>query len=289
MIGLALLALQMQAVVPNRAAADAATPRRPVVGVAGHPYLAGPPRTVVVDAGHGGVDPGMSGPIGGRHRIYEKDVTLAVALKLGAALKARGVKVVYTRTTDTLINLYDRGPIANRAHGDLFISIHVNAANPRWRDAAGARGYETFFLSEAKTEDARRVEAMENSAARYDRGSAASRDDPLSFILNDMQQNEHLRESMKLAEAVQDELGTVEPGPDRGVQQAGFVVLGAAFMPAVLVEIGFGSNAGDAAFMTNPQSQKKLASAIADAAVNYLNAYWAGVSGVADRTSGGTR
>ncbi len=287
MIALALLALQMQAAVPTRPVADAASPRRPVVAVAGHPTLAGPPRTVVVDAGHGGVDPGMSGPIGARHKIYEKDVTLAVALKLGAALKARGVKVVYTRTTDTLINLYDRGPIANRAHGDLFISIHVNAANPRWRNAAAARGYETFFLSEAKTEDARRVEAMENSAARYDTGTPMSKGDPLSFILSDMQQNEHLRESMKLAEAVQDELGTVEPGPDRGVQQAGFVVLGTAFMPAVLVEIGFGSNRADAAFMTNSRDQTKLAGAIADAAVNYLNAYWAGVSGVADRTSGG--
>ena len=76
-----------------------------------------------------------------------------------------------------------------------------------------------------------------------------------------MQQNEHLRESMKLAEAVQDELGTVEPGPDRGVKQAGFVVLVTAFMPAVLVEIGFGTNRGDAAFMTNPRSQAKLAGA----------------------------
>ena len=268
MIGLVLLALHVQAALPSRPVADAVAPRRPVVAVAGHPSLAGPSRTVVIDAGHGGVDPGMSGPIGARHKIYEKDVTLAVTLKLGKALKARGVKVVYTRTTDTLINLYDRGPIANEAHGDLFISIHVNAANPKWQNAAAARGFETFFLSEAKTEDARRVEAMENSAARYDTGTPTSKGDPLSFILDDMQQNEHLRESMKLADAVQDELATVEPGPDRGVQQAGFVVLGTAFMPAVLVEIGFGSNRADAAYMTNPQSQTKLAGAIADAAVN---------------------
>ena len=108
-----------------------------------------------------------------------------------------------------------------------------------------------------------------------------SRDDPraLELIRHDA--------AHVLAEAVQDELGTVEPGPDRGVQQAGFVVLGTAFMPAVLVEIGFGSNRADAAFMTDSRDQTKLAGAIADAAVNYLNAYWAGISGVADRTSGG--
>ena len=199
------------------------------------------------------------------------------------------MNVVYTRTTDTLIDLYDRGPIANAAHGDLFISIHVNAANPNWKDAAAARGFETFFLSEAKTEDARRVEAMENSAARYDTGTPVAKDDPLSFILSDMRQNEHLRESMKLADAIEDGLGTVEPGPDRGVQQAGFVVLGTAFMPAVLVEIGFGSNAQDVAFMTSAASQKQLADAIADAAVNYLNTYWSSVAGVADRVNGGHR
>ena len=257
------------------------------MGTTRHPRLEGPERTVVVDAGHGGVDNGMSGPIGSATPIHEKDVTLAVALKLGKALEARGVHVVYTRTTDTLINLYDRGPIANRAHGDLFISIHVNAANPKWRDARAARGFETYFLSEAKTEDARRVEAMENSAARYDTGDPVSKGDALSYILSDMQQNEHLRESMKLADDIQQDLGTVEPGPDRGVQQAAFVVLETAFMPAVLVEIGFGTNPQDATFITSPRGQRKIAGAIADAAVGYLNTYWAGVSGVADRVNGG--
>jgi N-acetylmuramoyl-L-alanine amidase len=289
MIALALLALQVGAATPRPTAADAPLPRRATVAVQGHPRLEGPKRIVVVDAGHGGVDNGMTGPIGGSRKVHEKDITLAVALKLGAALEARGVGVVYTRTTDTLINLYDRGPIANQAHGDLFISIHVNAANPRWSDAASARGYETFFLSEAKTEDARRVEAMENAAARYDTGTPIARDDPLSFILSDMQQNEHLRESMKLADGVQQALGDIEPGPDRGVQQANFVVLRTAFMPAVLVEIGFGSNRGDLDFMTSPRSQARLADTIADAAVNYLNRYWEGVSGVADRTGGGNR
>ncbi|HUX32756.1 MAG TPA: N-acetylmuramoyl-L-alanine amidase [Gemmatimonadaceae bacterium] len=293
MIAIALAAFQLAAATPARPRPvdDRVGAARAVVGIAAHhPMLVGAaPRTVVVDAGHGGVDPGMSGPIGARHKIYEKDITLAVALKLGAALKARGVHVVYTRTTDTLINLFDRGPIANAAHGDLFISVHVNAANQKWKDAAAAHGFETFFLSEAKTEDARRVEAMENAAARFDTGTPIARDDPLSFILSDMQQNEHLRESMKLADAVQRQLGTVEPGPDRGVQQANFAVLRTAFMPAVLVEIGFGTNRDDAAFVSDPRSQARMAGAIADAAVDYLNTYWAGVHGVADRVSGGKR
>jgi len=288
-IALVLAAFQLAAAMPVRPApvADRIGPARAAIGSDGHPHLQGDtPAVVVVDAGHGGVDNGMSGPIGATHKIYEKNITLQVALKLGRALQARGVKVVYTRTTDTLINLYDRGPIANRAHGNLFISIHVNASNPKWKDAATARGFETYFLSEAKTEDARRVEAMENSAARFDSGSPVSKGDPLSFILSDMQQNEHLRESMKLAETVQDQLGAVEPGPDRGVQQAAFVVLETAFMPAVLVEIGFGTNPQEAAFISNPRSQTKLAGAIADAAVDYLNAYRAGVNGVADRVAG---
>ena len=119
-------------------------------------------RTIIVDAGHGGVDNGMTGPIGGGPKIYEKNITLAVAKKLGEQLESRGVDVVYTRTTDTLIALDDRGRIANRAQGDLFISIHVNAANPNWKDPGGSRGFETYFLSEAQTEDARRVEQMEN-------------------------------------------------------------------------------------------------------------------------------
>jgi N-acetylmuramoyl-L-alanine amidase len=237
-------------------------------------------RTVIVDAGHGGVDNGMTGPIGGGPRIYEKNITLAVAKKLGAQLAARGVNVVYTRTTDTLIALDDRGKIANRAQGDLFISIHVNAANPNWKDPGGARGFETYFLSEAHTEDARRVEQMENDAARFETASSSlSSDDPLSFILSDMRQNEHLRESSELADDIQAKLRTMHPGPSRGVKQAGFRVLVTAHMPAVLVEIGFGTNPSEARYISNPDKQDALAAAISDAAIDYLNGYEARVRG----------
>jgi N-acetylmuramoyl-L-alanine amidase len=236
-------------------------------------------RTVIIDAGHGGVDNGMVGPLGGGPRIYEKNVTLAVAMKLGEQLKTRGVDVVYTRTTDTLIALDDRGKIANRDGGDLFISIHVNAANPNWKDPGGSRGFETYFLSEAKTEDARRVEHMENESAQYEDGSRTVGDDPLSFIFNDMAQNQHLRESSELAEIIQKQLRIVHPGPSRGVKQAGFRVLVTAYMPAVLVEIGFGTNPREAAYISDPEKQDVLAGAIANAAMEYLQGYERRVTG----------
>jgi len=236
-------------------------------------------RIVVVDAGHGGPDNGMSGPIGAQRKVREKDITLEVARALKAALEQRGITVIMTRTKDTLIALSDRGKIANHAKGDLFLSVHVNAANPRWRDPGAARGYETYFLAEAKTEDEKRVEAMENEAIRFETSADATRDDPLGFIIRDMAQNEHLRESARLAELMQLGLRKVHPGTDRGVKQAGFRVLVTAFMPAVLVEIGFGSNRGDSDFMTDPDRQRALASTLADAAVSYLDQYERKVGG----------
>jgi N-acetylmuramoyl-L-alanine amidase len=236
-------------------------------------------RLVVVDAGHGGPDNGMTGPLGAPISIYEKNVTLSVAMRLGQELRERGLRVVYTRTTDTLIALSDRGRIANQAGGDLFISIHVNAANLGWRDPAAARGFETYFLAEAKTEDARRVEDMENESVRFETGTEVSKDDALSYILSDMKQNEHLRESSELAEIIEEHLASMHPGPDRGVKQAGFRVLVTAFMPAVLVEIGFGTNASEAAFLTSPRHQSEIARAVADGAQEYLRRYERRVGG----------
>ena len=230
-------------------------------------------RLVVVDAGHGGPDGGMHGPIVGGPQIQEKTITLTVAKRVGAALGKRGIDVKYTRTTDTLIALSDRGKIANEAHADLFVSIHVNAANPGWKDPAAARGFETYFLAEAKTEDARRVEQMENEVVKFEAKSSAPAGDPLSYVLNDMAQNEHLREANDLAELIQHRLGKVHPAPSRGVKQAGFRVLVTAFMPAVLVEIGFGTNADDAAYMANAAKVEELSAAIADGVVDYLKRY----------------
>ena len=229
--------------------------------------------TVVVDAGHGGPDRGMRGPIGAAWEIREKDITLDVALALRDVLAERGVGVVMTRSTDTLIALSDRGRIANAKKGDVFLSIHVNAANPRWKQPGAARGFETYFLSEARTEDARRVEAMENEVVKYEIANDVAANDPLSFVVHDMEQNQHLRESSELAATVQRSLAKKLPGPDRGVKQAGFRVLVTAFMPSVLVEIGFGTNAAEARYLRDPRRQREIATSIADATMDYLKAY----------------
>jgi len=110
-------------------------------------------KLVVIDAGHGGPDTGMRGPIGSPAWFVEKDVTLSVATKLAAVMRARGFDVLMTRTTDTLIALADRGRIANANHGDVFISIHCNAPGSNTAAGARERGFETYFLAEAKTED----------------------------------------------------------------------------------------------------------------------------------------
>ncbi len=230
-------------------------------------------RLVVVDAGHGGPDGGMHGGAAGGPDVVEKNITLSVAKRVGAALGQRGIDVKYTRTTDTLIALWDRGRIANDAHADLFVSIHVNAANPGWKNPGGARGFETYFLAEAKTEDARRVERMENEVVRFESGPNAQAGDALSFILTDMKQNEHLREANELAEIIQRRVGQVHPGPNRGVKQAGFAVLVKAYMPAVLVEIGYGTNPADAAYISDAARMDELAAAISDGVVEYLKRY----------------
>jgi N-acetylmuramoyl-L-alanine amidase len=267
MIGILALALQVGAAAPQAPAAKPSQPAkaRPVV---------------VVDAGHGGPDRGMTGPLAMRGaKIHEKDITLAVSKRLGMALNRRGIDVVYTRSKDTLIALDDRGRIANNAGGALFISIHVNAASPRWKDPAAARGFETYFLSDARTEDDLRVEEMENASVRFETTSDVAKEDPLSFILSDMKQNEHLRESSELAHEIQRMLENVHPGPSRGVKQAGFRVLVTSFMPSVLVELGFGTNPAEAQFLADPAKQDAMARSIADATVAYLKAYEKRVSG----------
>lgn len=267
MIAALILALQLVTVtVPSP------SPRRSVRALTR-------PRVVVVDAGHGGRDNGMSGPLGASPKLFEKDITLDMAHALRAALIRRGISVIMTRSTDTLIALGDRGRIANQSKGDLFISVHVNAANPHWKEPSLARGFETYFLSEAKTEDERRVEAMENQAIRFETSVDATRNDPLSFIIRDMAQNEHLRESARLASLVQNGLAGMHPGTNRGVKQAGFMVLVTAFMPAVLVEVGFGTNRADAAYISSPVHQRELAETLATAAVTYLEQYERKVGG----------
>ena len=258
--------------------------RQPPTADTGRPAVSGPPpaarrRIVAIDAGHGGVDVGMMGPIRGRKFLREKDVTLAIARALSSELHARGYGTIMTRDKDTLIALVDRGRIANRSSADLFVSIHVNAANPRWRNAATARGFETYFLAEGRTEDENRVARMENSSVRFETSAHAERGDPLSFIITDLAQNEHLRESSRMATLVQSSLDDVHPAPGRGVKQAGFAVLATSYMPAVLIETGFGSNLEEARYLTSRDGQQRIAKAIADGIVRYLGEYERRVTG----------
>jgi N-acetylmuramoyl-L-alanine amidase len=230
-----------------------------------------PGHIVTVDAGHGGVDPGNPGTYFPRG-VKEKNVTLQVSLFLRDELRRRGVGVKMTRTTDTLIALGDRGGYCTEAC-DLFVSIHVNSLARR-RGYTEVRGFETFFLAEARTEDAARVARMENDAVRFETGQeAVGEPGGLDFILKDLQLNEHLRESARAAELVQRSLKSVHTGPDKGVKQAGFMVLTTARRPAILIELGYSTNPQDGRLLTQRSSQKALAAAIADAVVEYLRDY----------------
>lgn len=228
---------------------------------------------VAIDAGHGGVDPGAPKTGGYLPRgQHEKDITFAIARLLKSILTDRGIEVDMTRTSDTLISLYDR-PYTCVDACDVFVSIHVNSME-EGPARSRAHGVETYFLSTAKTEDAARVAKMENDAIRYEQHTPRGADSsPLKFINQDMVQNEYLRESARLAELIQGRVGAVAPGGDRGVQQAPFWVLKDARRPAVLVETGFATNRGDAEFLGTGAGQQKIAVAIADGIVAYLKEF----------------
>jgi N-acetylmuramoyl-L-alanine amidase len=239
---------------------------------------------VTVDAGHGGVDPGNPGMFFPRG-LREKDVTLAVSLLLRDELRRRGIAVRMTRTVDTLIALGDRGGYCSEKC-DLFLSLHVNSL-PRRPGFTETRGFETYFLAEARTEDAARVARMENEAVRFENvGDEATQLGAIDFIVKDLQLNEHLRESARLAELVQNDLGQVHTGPDMGVKQAGFMVLTTARRPAVLVEMGYSTNRDDSKFLTSTPGQRSIASAIADAVVEYLLEYERKTDAAADSGTG---
>jgi N-acetylmuramoyl-L-alanine amidase len=217
-------------------------------------------RVVVLDPGHGGPDPGKIGPNG----LREKDVTLLISQRLAAVLRDRGYEVHLTRTTDTLIALADRPRLANQWRGErpvaVFISIHANSA-----PSTAARGFETFFLSEARTEDERRVAEMENAAIRFEDDPVVPTGNGLDRILNNLRSDFLMRASHDLAAAMQEKMAVFHPGPNRGVKRAGFYVLVGAIMPAVLVETAFISNRGEADLLGTQAFQQKVAWGMADA------------------------
>lgn len=244
--------------------------RRPAPGSAAHRNGFRMQHRVVVDAGHGGADPGTLGRFLPRG-VNEKHVTLAIARRLRDRLEARGVEVLMTRDRDVLPDLRARAPMCND-DCDLFVSIHVNSL-PRRPGYERTGGFETYFLDDARTAEAERVANMENEAIRYDTEEVLGEDDPLSFIFKDLHTNEYLRESASLADAVQEHGAAVHPGRNRGVSQARFVVLGAARRPAILIETGFATNRQDARFLSSATGQQRLAEAIAQGITDYLRQY----------------
>lgn len=217
---------------------------------------------VVIDPGHGGRDPGAVGPAG----TFEKNRTLEIALMVRDLLRVRlpHVRVVMTRTTDEYVSLGARTRMANLNRADLFVSIHCNASTNR-----EAFGSETFFLSRARTSDARTVELLENQVVEMD-DETVSPEDPLSFILADMAQSIFLYNSSSLASAIQERLAASFPeSRNRGVKQAGFYVLRGAYMPSVLVEVAFISNPGQERSLLSLDFRFRAAQAIVDAIVAY--------------------
>jgi N-acetylmuramoyl-L-alanine amidase len=214
-------------------------------------------KTIVLDPGHGGKDPGA---VGKRLKALEKDVNLAVSLKLKSYLeKELGVNVLMTRSDDRFVSLVERTKFANENKADLFICIHTNASKNR-----ASKGVEIYYLSTAKTTEARAVEALENSVVElYEGGQEAIRKyDDLALILSDIMQAENLEQSNNLALKLQMNTCAGTKSPDRGIKQANFYVLRGAFMPAVLVEMGFISNSVEEAFLVNLQYQERLARTI---------------------------
>ena len=231
-----------------------------------YPY---PPKdkfVVVLDAGHGGHDPGNLG-----NGYMEKKIALAIVLKAGEVLeKHSDIKVVYTRKDDSFVDLFRRGEIANQANADLFVSVHCNAHSS---DAFGA---ETFVLGLHANKRNFEVAKKENSViyleddyanryAEYDINS------PESVIGLTIMQEEFLDQSIMLGKKLQDNFTKKLKRKDRKVKQAGFIVLHQTFMPSVLIEAGFLTNKSEGVYLNSNKGQSEMANAIAEAIIGYKN------------------
>ena len=223
--------------------------------------------TIVIDAGHGGKDPGAVGKGG----LLEKTITLDVAKKLGRMIEREmGVNVVYTREEDVFIPLWKRTKIANDSGGKVFLSIHVNSSP----SSRSAKGFETFLLRPGKTKDAIDVAARENGVIKLEEQNHDYKESSNeNLILATMAQSSFMKESEFLASEIQNELDRVLSTPNRGVKQAGFYVLVGASMPNVLIELGFISNREEAKLLGRSSYRKKMARAIFNALVNFKDKY----------------
>lgn len=224
-------------------------------------------KTIIIDAGHGGKDPGAIG-YGG---LKEKDITLAVALKLGQIISKNlpGTKVIYTRDTDVFIPLWQRTKIANESKGNLFVSLHCNSNNNKH-----VSGVETYFLSADKDKNlqAQEVVLTENASIKFEKAEDQKRYEGINFILATMAQSAFIRQSQYLASVIQNSFArNLKPVgiKDRGVKQGRFWVMVGATMPNVLIEMGFISNKAESQFLKKQASQMKVAESVFEAIMKY--------------------
>jgi len=208
---------------------------------------------VCIDAGHGGGDHGKES----RSGVLEKDVNLAIARAVRDRIQEElGLEVVMTRDDDRMVDLYERTEIANTSGCDLFVSIHCNS----WFHS-GTSGFESYFLSPARSESEQSLQRFENQAGAG--GSAEPRSD-VEFILWDLVQNEYIAESSTFAETIQREMTSRLGIQSRGVKQASFIVLQGAKMPAVLIETAFLSNPSEERMLIDPAFQKRVADGVVE-------------------------
>ena len=224
---------------------------------------------VVIDAGHGGKDPGTIGVTG----VREKDVNLAVALKLGKLIEdnLEGVRVVYTRKTDEFIELYKRGKIANEAGGKLFISIHCNSTETKDN---GYRGFEVYLLRPGRTKEAIRIAEFESSVIKYEENP--NRYEKLTdenFILVSMVHSQYMRYSESFSDYLNQTWKRDVSIPSLGIKQAGFYVLVGASMPSVLIENGFLSNRKDETYLASNSGQNAIAETVFNSIKMYKEFY----------------
>lgn len=221
-----------------------------------------PSMVLVIDAGHGGKDPGNLGT--GRYRSTEKSVTLDVALRLRDYITERfpDVKIVMTRTDDSFPTLKDRVTVANNSEADLFISIHCDAFT-----SSSALGSSTFVMGMHKSEESMRV-AMQENASRFQEEDYERRyegfnpNDPDTYIALALRQKVFLDQSLELGSLIQNQFASRVGRKDRGVRQAGFYVISYTQMPSVLVELGFLSNPGEEDFLNSERGKDLMASGI---------------------------
>ena len=224
-------------------------------------------KTIVIDAGHGGKDPGCNNP-----KQQEKNIALDIALRLGEIIQRNmpETKIIYTRKDDRFIELHDRAAIANKAKADLFISIHVNAGPSQFS------GTETYCMGLHKGEQNLSVAQRENSSILMEDKQEKNYDgfdpnSPQSYILFSLYQNAYLSSSMKLAGKIESEFKTNNERHSRGVKQAGFLVLWKTTMPSVLVETGFITHEDDAYYLGTELGRLETAWGIFSAIEDYKN------------------